>query len=172
MMKLRKSPILLSLFIIVFLILFPNEVFANPVPFPSADNSNTYSAIFTFFVVFLITIVVELVVFHLFLRKNMINYSLLNKSIIAINAFTFPITQLMAIFFLIQSIFLIGQVLMIELIPITLECLFFLKIFNILSKNDQILRYKISEKKIILTTIFANISTFFGGILMQLPLYF
>ena len=75
---------------------------------------------------FLITFALEYIIIYLFI-KNLINKRLnLSKSIFAVNFFTFPATQILAIALLSQYIFNLWNYFLIELIPIVLESLYFL----------------------------------------------
>lgn len=118
--------------------------------------------IFQYISLFLVNIVVEFIIIYLFTRNLIDKWSRLSRSIFAVNFFTFPTTQILAISLISRYSFNIGHYCLIELLPIVFECLFFLKIY-------PDLRIPIKNSTILLSTISANLATFAIGLLVGIP---
>lgn len=116
-----------------------------------------------YLLMFVLTINVEFLIIYNFLKRHIDKWSSLSKPILAANLFTFPSTQLLAIFFFSLFPFNFWNGLLIELFPITMESLLFI----ILYQNLQI---SVSNKTIVFSTIVANISSFILGLALSYAL--
>lgn len=144
---------------LVLSIIFCPKVKGDPV---AAPGSYAYFFIPLLIFMFLITFAVEYAIIYQFTKNFIDKRSKLLKSIFAVNFFTFPTTQMLALALLSQNSFNFGIYFLIELIPIFLECLFFLKIY-------PDLRIPIKNSTILLSTISANLATFALGLLVGIP---
>ncbi|GAH40876.1 unnamed protein product, partial [marine sediment metagenome] len=81
-------------------------------------------------IILISTIIIEFVVIYVFLRNHGIEHLKLTKPVIAVNLLSFPITQIIVIFFMDQDSTINGLILLVELFPITLECFLYLNIFK------------------------------------------
>jgi len=130
------------------------------------------------FLAFSITIIIEGFIIRAFLRKYEFNSKKLYIFILKINLFTFTLTQILAPFFLTTYVpswtlyqdFLIRYIflyMIIEIIPILLECGFFIRFYFGLNKQ-MLFRPPIRIKTIILSTITANLVSAITGIMFSL----
>jgi len=88
--------------------------------------------------------------------------------VIAVNFLSFPITQIIVIFFMEQYSPVNGFILLVELFPITLECFLYLKIFKYYNQLKYF-EIPVSVKKTFLTLITANLISFAIGLLIYPP---
>jgi len=168
MTKLKNWRLKIVIFLGLFILFIPS-VRANPVLPP------VYEPVFmAFYVIFLfiITFSIETAVIKLYLVKNkpILDSRRFYKAIFAVNIFTFPLTQMFAI--ILYQYFLndydIGNVIfisvLIEVFPITLECVLFLKIFQ--TWNDiTYFEQRVRSNTILKSTITANLVSFGVGML-------
>jgi len=152
-MKLKGFIFYLTCSLIPLITICP-KVKGNPV-MVSPSFGFTSAGIFLLLLIF--TLSIEFLIIYGFLKDQIDQLSKISKPILAVNLFTFPATQLLAIFFFTQFPSNLWGVFLIELYPITLECLLFLKIF-------RDLRIPATGKKIVLSTFIANITSFMLGL--------
>ena len=160
----RKSINLMITVIILLgsLIISILRVSANPVVYRLSDEQWFPTLIF----VFIMTLFVELFIIKAFLRKNILNSFKLYKTVFVVNLLTFPPTQVIA--FLIfrglppQVSFFIFYYVLVELIPISLECLLFLLFYKKMFKLNYF-QSPVKVKTILMSTIIANFTTFIIG---------
>ena len=132
---------------------------------------------------FIVTFVVEIIIIIVFLGSNnpVENYKKFYKSVFSINLFTFPLTQVIAFilfqfnifsraltyidnYIIIYSLnYILVSFILIEPVPIFLECLLYLKIFKKFNKTNYF-QNRVEKKTIILFTITANLVTYLIGI--------
>jgi hypothetical protein len=168
-MNSRYLKLKIVLFLGLLVLLIP-QVRANPIP-----NYRDYSPIFMAFYMpslFIATFFIELAIIKLFLGANkpILKSRNLYKTIFAVNIFTFPLTQVVA--YIMYQYFLVGidlnllilATLFIEILPITLECALYLKIYNKLNDLDYFI-HRVSNNMVLKSTITANIVSFLFGIL-------
>lgn len=157
----RRKGILIIL--LVFVSIIP-QVRANPVPM---YISGFFMAKLVF--LFIITFSLESFIIRVFIGPNDPSKTSAKfyKSVFAVNLVTFPLTQLFAFTiyqsFVLDYSFALFISIIIEVFPITLECLLYLKIY----KKFNILSYfvdKAENKTILKSTITANLVTFMIGI--------
>jgi hypothetical protein len=174
-MKIRKlKKVIIFLLITPFFILPPligfititlPQVFANPV---GITIWNPYTFLELIFV-FNLTFIIESIIIRFFLKPVSLKETTKKfyKSVLAVNLVTFPLTQLFA--FLFNSItyapdfsqYLFASI-VIEIFPITLECLLNIKIYN--KFNDlSYFEYRLNNRIIIKSTLTANLVTFVIG---------
>ena len=155
------------LLLICFIFTIPN-VKANPIVLPFYDTALViYYFFFVLPLAFLITFNAEFLVVYLFLRKKIFNDSKIYKSVFVVNFFTFPLTQMFATFLtFFTSFYFLIIYLLIEIIPISLECI----LINYLFKNfsDRYLKYP-GLKKATLIIVIANLITFLIGFGLYYP---
>ncbi|MFW9819306.1 MAG: hypothetical protein ACFFE5_06825, partial [Candidatus Thorarchaeota archaeon] len=157
-----KLKIVLFLGLLIFII---PQVKANPIP-----NYRNYNPIFMAFYMpslFIATFFIELAIIKLFLGANkpLINPRNFYKTIFAVNIFTFPLTQIFA--YVMYQYFLVGSdlnllvffTILIEILPISLECALYLKIFNKLNELNYF-EHRVSNKMVLKSTITANLVSF------------
>ena len=149
-----KSLISFLIFCSITPIIVCPTVKGNPVPMPGSYAIN-FIPLLIF--MFLITFAVEYIIIYLFTKNLIDKPSKLSRSIFAVNFFTFPTTQILAFALLTRFVFNLGSYFLIELIPIVLECLFFLKIY-------RDLRIPVKNEIILLSTVSANLATFAIGL--------
>ena len=154
------------LILLMLLLSLIPAVSANPV-FIGPDLNDFFYVLVILPITFISTIIIEFVVIYLFLRNNGIEPLELRKPVIAVNFLTFPITQIIVIFFMEQYSPVNGLILLVELFPITLECFLYLKIFKYYNQLKYFI--PISVKKTFLTLITANLITFTIGFLIYPP---
>ena len=122
-------------------------------------------------IILISTIIIEFVVFYVFLRNHGIEHLQLIKPVIAVNFLSFPITQIIVISFMDQYITVNGFIFLVELFPITLECFLYLKIFKYYNELKYF-EFHVSVKKTFLTSITANSITFTIGLLISLSQWY
>jgi hypothetical protein len=163
-MKVKRWKILLLLGLII---LFIPQVRANPVPLGRLEPMILFGYLNLLFVV---TIIIEINVIKYFLRSNhAFGRKDLNKSITLVNLLTFPATQIIA-FIVFQTYFghldiasILFISILIELFPISLECLLYLKIFDRLNRRPYF-KHLVDNKTIVKSTITANFISFSVGV--------
>ena len=156
----------LLIFLMLLLSLIP-LVSANPILIGPSLNDLFYLLV-SLPIIFLFTFIIELVVIYAFLRNHGIEQFQLTRPVIVINILSFPITQIIAVFFMDQFPHTIGFIFLVELFPITLECFLYLKIFKYYNQLKYF-EFPVSAKKSFLTSITANLITFTIGILIFPP---
>jgi len=171
MMRLRNIIVFLLFIFASFSMIIP-QVYANLVviPTPEMYAEMILKLIFIFIIAFVMSTTIEFGIIYIFLRKNLLKSSKLFKSVVFINFSTFPITQIIAFFFVIQYSYFIGLYFIADFVPITLECFLFLWIFKRVSQ-DKYLQYPISKKKIFIFIFAANMVTFIIGAIIFPPPY-
>ncbi len=154
----KPSNIMTFVFIAIIL---TNPVLADPIV---VEDEPFTAQILKFVVVFFLTVLLEFGIAYLFLRNSLNKLSPLLKSILIINAITFPITQILALF-LMNFLNRIDWVLYIaEIVPFVGEFFLLKWQFNKLY-NQNFLASKLSNKKILLINIAMNLLTFDIGII-------
>jgi hypothetical protein len=124
---------------------------------------------------FIITLVIEINVIKFILKDNELNEHSKEfyKSITLVNLLTFPTTQIIA-FIIYQTVLgnldvanIIFISILIEMFPITLECLLYLKIYK---RLNRILCFKhpVNNTSILKSTITANFASFAIGLFTTL----
>ncbi|MFX1459527.1 MAG: hypothetical protein ACFFBT_08665 [Promethearchaeota archaeon] len=160
-MKSRNTSIV-WLLLIFFIFSIPN-VKANPIVLESLYDTKgiLYYFFFELPLMFLFTFNAEFLVVYLFLRGKIFDDSKIYKSVLIVNLFTFPITQIMvtSLTFITLFYFLIIYFL-IEIIPITVECILINHLFK--DFNTRYLEYP-GLKKTTSMVITANLLTFLIG---------
>ena len=154
----------------MLLLSFIPLVSANPV-YIGPDLNDLIYLLVILPITFISTIIIEFVVIYVFLRNNGIEQFQLTKPVIAVNFLSFPITQVIVIFFMNQYTPINGFILLVELFPITLECFLYLKIFKYYNQLKYF-EFPVSVKKTFLTSITANLITFTIGLLIYPPQIF
>jgi hypothetical protein len=166
----QRSKIILSyiiLNIIIFLTIVP-LVKCNPVPIPFGVTNESLFYIVVYLPILLnFTILMEFGIILLFVKKVLVDKINLFKAVLAVNLFTFPITQFFALFLIFLQPSLNYIYLFTEIIPITLEILIFLKIFDKFLHLGY-LKSELALNKKILSIFFANLITFLSGIIFSL----
>ncbi|MFW9945886.1 MAG: hypothetical protein ACFFDX_03550 [Candidatus Odinarchaeota archaeon] len=164
-----------NVLIIWLLLIFFNfsilNVKANPIPYVTVPIYDPASVFFYFFyelpLMFFITFNAEFLVVYIFLRKKILNDSKVYKSIFIINFFTFPLTQIFALFLtLLSSVYFLIVYFLIEIIPISLECFLINYLFK--NFNERYVEYP-GLKKTISIVITANLMTFLIGFGVYFP---
>lgn len=166
----RISSILL---ILAFIISIIPQVKANPVIVSFFGPFMFLKLVFLFF----ITFTVESSIIRIFLGSNIARESSRKfyKSVFAVNLLTFPLTQLFGFVFYLSNLSNFNTILFIsiivEIFPIMLECLLYLKIFRKYYFFEYDFEYGAMSKTIIKSTITANLITFMIGFPMFLFYY-
>ena len=121
---------------------------------------------------FIATLVIEILIIKIFFKKNKIyeRSKEFYNSIFLVNLISYPMTQLFA-FLIYQSSLgdydvasVFFNSILIEVFPIMLECVLFLKIFKRLNRTACFLR-SVNNKTILKSTITANLASFAFGFL-------
>ncbi|MFX1321045.1 MAG: hypothetical protein ACFFAQ_05300 [Promethearchaeota archaeon] len=158
-MKLLKAMVYASFILIIFIII---------IPFVNADGTILYDITMNFeelviilFFILNINIVLEYCILSALTKHKIENRKDLFRSVAAVNLFTFPTTQLLALWI---AVFIVPQYwiffyILIELIPIMLEFFLFLYIFKIVL---EIVRTT-NSIKIFMYTLLANLGSFIIG---------
>jgi hypothetical protein len=116
---------------------------------------------------FFITFNAEFLVAYIFLKKRILNDSKVYKLIFVVNFFSFPLTQITALFLtLITSFYFLIIYFLIEIIPISLECFLINYLFK--NFNERYLEYP-GLKKTTSMVITANLITFLIGFGVYFP---
>ena len=157
------------IFLMLLLSLIP-LVSANPI-FIGPDSHDLYYLSVILPNLLIITIIIEFVVIYVFLRNNGIEFLKLTKPVIAVNCLSFPITQIIVISFMNLYSTINGLIFLVELVPLILEYLLYLKIFKYYNKLYYF-EFPISVKKTFLTSITANSITFTIGLLISLSQWY
>ncbi|MFX0020678.1 MAG: hypothetical protein ACFE9S_00010 [Candidatus Hermodarchaeota archaeon] len=169
MKKISKLSLNIGLFLALIIFLIP-QVRANPVPIVYLYHPLPMALYLIF--LFIATFSIELLVIKVFLGANkpLFDTRYFYKTVFAVNIFTFTLTQIVA--FVIYQYLFVGYEfysalfvsILIEVFPITLEGLLFLKIFNALSETGYF-QHRIKNNTILKFTITANLVSFAFGIL-------
>lgn len=114
--------------------------------------------------VYLVSSLLEFGVAYLFLKKYLSQISKLLKSILIINAITFPITQVLALFFMSSTYDITWTFYLAELFPFFAE--FYLLRWQFKKfHSENILSAELSDKKVLLIAGAMNLLTFILGII-------
>ncbi|MFX0007866.1 MAG: hypothetical protein ACFFA7_14740 [Promethearchaeota archaeon] len=160
----------------VFFFFIP-MVRANPIPAPVSPFRPGIMFLYMNFL-FVITLLIEILVFRLFLKKNelMKHAKDFYNSIFLVNLINFPITQIIA-FVIFQiplgefdAVNILFISILIEIFPILLECLLYLKIYQKLN-IIPCFKYPVKNMKIIKSTITANLASFVFGFITYIPFF-
>jgi hypothetical protein len=163
-----KQFIVNILFLLMFFLLLLLLILSINYSLPYEIDSNDLFYLLKILPIILIsTIIIEFVVMYVFLRNHGIEHLQLIKPVIAVNFLSFPITQIIVIFFMDHYSTVNGFILLVELFPITLEYFLYLKIFKYYSQLKYF-EFPVSVKKTFLTSITANSITFTVGLLIFL----
>jgi hypothetical protein len=168
-MRFKNLKLKIILFLGLLICIIP-QVSANPIP-----NYRDFNPIFMAFYIpllFITTFFIEIAIIKLFLGANkpLLKSRNFYKTVFAVNIFTFPLTQVFA--YVMYQYFLVGIdlnllifiTIFIEIMPITLECALYLKIYNKL--NDlEYFAHRVTNNTVLKSTITANIVSFLFGIL-------
>lgn len=156
-MKLLKVLICASFILIIFII---------TIPFVNANGTIGYilkfeELVVLLFFILIINIALEYCIFSALIKHKIESSKDLFRSVAAVNLFTFPTTQLLALWitaFVLPQYWILFYIL-IELIPIMLEFFLFLYIFKIVL---EIVRTT-NSIKIFIYTLLANLASFIIG---------
>lgn len=172
MMKFKNLSSIITLFLGLLILLIP-QVRANVVSIhPPMEPIIMFGYLNLLFIV---TIFIEINVIKFLLKNNELNEHAKDfyKSITLVNLLTFPTTQIIA-FIVFQSALgnldvaiILFLSILIELFPITLECLLYLKIYKRLNRIPCFL-HPVNNNLILKSTISANLTSFGFGILTSL----
>lgn len=165
MMKFKNLLYILLIPSMLSLIIVPS-VHANPIMVGPSLKGLFYICVILP-IIFTITIFIELGIIYFFLRKNITRNLKLTKAVLSVNLLTFPITQMIAVSFMMLFSDFNNFYFITELIPITLEFLIYLKIFKIFY-HFKYFRSPVSPKTTFLSIITANLMTFALGIAISL----
>lgn len=163
MMKFKNLRRSIAFFLVLLVLIIP-QVKANPIALPI--QFSPFMGIYLIFL-FIATISIEVFIILIFLRENRVvrTSRTFYKTVFAINLFSFPMTQLLA--YIILDNLMTGNYIflsiLIEIFPITLECVLYLKFFK---DSNKILYFDhpVRNKAIIQSTITANLASFAFGL--------
>jgi len=169
-MKTRRLLTIILIFLTLFVTFIP-RVLANPV----LIGLPPYELAFFFFVIliiaFVVTVGVEFLILRLFLRHFILKNTKFFKFVVIVNLITFPLTQTIAFLafggFQIPLLYFLFYNILIEMVPIGLESLLYLKIYN--SFYASAFRNPVRNKTTLMSTITANFSTFLIGLIITIP---
>ncbi len=169
MKKISKLSLNVGSFLVLIIFLIP-QVRANPVVIYPLYHPLPMALYLIF--LFIATFSIELLVIKVFLGANkpLLDTKYFYKIVFAVNIFTFSLTQIVA--FVVYQYFFIGIEfysalfisILIEVFPISLEGLLFLKIFSALNETGYF-QHRIKNNTILKFTITANLISFAFGIL-------
>ncbi len=160
----------MALFLGLLMLLIP-QVRANPVVVPMFQIHPFIMGIYLNFL-FVATLAIEILIIKTFLKNNKIfeRSKEFYNSIFLVNLISYPMTQLFA-FLIYQSSLgdydvasVLFNSILIEVFPIMLECVLFLKIFKKLNRTACFVR-SVNNKMIVKSTITANLASFAFGFL-------
>ncbi|MFX0030642.1 MAG: hypothetical protein ACFE8B_15625 [Candidatus Hermodarchaeota archaeon] len=140
-------------------------------PYDIYDYEALYFTVGFFFILLIFTILIELGVLYIYFRKYIIEGKCslkFIKSVIVVNLFTFPMTQLISLLLSMLSIQIFLLLIITEIAPISIEYVLYLKIFNEFHASNNFF-IPISKKKVTSSTLTANLITFSLGIFIFLP---
>jgi len=161
-MKVKRAIFYLLLSLVSIISIIPRSL-ANPVAIGPDPLYFQY-----LFLIFFITLIIEYVIISLFLTKNIISPLKLFKSVFVVNLFTFPVTQIIALNFLIFLPSAFGLQFTAEVFPLIAETTLYLYIYKIADRENELIN-PIPRKKTIVSTITANLTTFSLGLLILIP---
>ena len=145
---------------------------ANPIdPFALFNTQAIAITIGILIFLLIFTILIESGLLYFSFRKDFQESKFISKffkSIVVVNLFTFPLTQLVGLLLSVMSIQIFLLLIFSEIIPISIEYLLYIRIFDEFHKSNYVLS-PISRKKISISTITANLITFSLGIFIFLP---
>jgi len=158
----KKSTFLL---VLLLLILLTPSIKANPVPPTPLDFSVSY--FFTCIVGFFATILCEFGIGFFMIRKAKTVKPFFFKTILSVNAITYPLTQLIVYFFALITLpmYLIYVILLIEVFVIVSEWIL-ITIFFKKNRSNHLLGEAISSPYIFIYSLIANIVTYLIGLLI------
>ena len=170
MMKFKNLRLRIALFLGLLILLIP-QVRANPVVVPMFQIHPFIMGIYLNFL-FVATLAIEILIIKTFLKNNKIfeRSKEFYNSIFLVNLISYPMTQLFAFLIFESSLsdYDVASVLfnsiLIEVFPIMLECVLFLKIFKKLNRTACFVR-SVNNKMIVKSTITANLASFAFGFL-------
>lgn len=170
----KKSRILVALLSsgILFLISFIPISYGNPVIIYSKPNFKALLLTLGLLIyLLLITIIIELGLLYLIFHKDIVDSRCslkFIKSVIVVNLFTFPITQLVGLILSVLSIQIFLLILLSEVFPFSIEYTLYLRIFDAFYESQDFVN-PIPKKKVSFSTIIANLTTMLLGIFIFLP---
>lgn len=170
MAKIKNLRLLIAIISGFLIILIPRGR-ANPVPAPISPY-NPFLMFFYLNFLLLFTLGIEIIIIRAFLKQYKFteNVKPFYTSIVFVNLLTFPMTQIIA-FAIFQTVLLNLDIsymflisIIIEIFPITLECVLYLKIYKRLNRISCFL-LPVNNAAIIKSTITANLASFALGAL-------
>ena len=170
MMKFKNLRRSIAFFLVLLVLIIP-QVRANPVVVPMFQIHPFIMGIYLNFL-FVATLAIEILIIKTFLKNNKIfeRSKEFYNSIFLVNLISYPMTQLFAFLIFESSLsdYDVASVLfnsiLIEVFPIMLECVLFLKIFKKLNRTACFVR-SVNNKMIVKSTITANLASFAFGFL-------
>ncbi len=165
MMKPQNKFLSILLFLTVLFTIIPIS-YADPVFVHWTGDEILPLILFFSFLMLNFTIAVELGTFLLFFKNKIEDRPNFFKAVISVNLITFPITQILALFVFSHLSYLINiwNYILIELFPITLEYLLYLRLFK------EVLLGEIRNNMTFISTITANLLTFIIGTFLFIQL--
>jgi len=157
---------------VIYLILFIPKGFGNPVGVFDEFNYEAISLTIGILINLLIfTILIELAILYISFRRYIVDSGCSQKfikSVIVVNLFTFPMTQLIGLLLSALSIQIFLLLIIAEVIPISIEYVLYLKFFGEFHASNDLFDV-VPKKRVTYSTLIANSITFSLGIFVFLP---